>query len=74
MLGQMTKAAIRRTNINLDAELLDAAAAVLGTARTTDTVHAALRAVVDRAARDRLAQRDFADLTPVVLEQLRRPR
>jgi Arc/MetJ family transcription regulator len=65
---------IRRTNINLDTELVDAAAAVLGTARTTDTVHAALRAVIDRAARERLAQRDFADLTPPVLEQVRRPR
>lgn len=74
MLGQVSKTAIRRTNINLDAELLDAAAAVLGTARTTDTVHAALRAVVDRALRERLAQRDFADLSPAVLEQLRRPR
>ena len=74
MHGQESKTAIRRTNINLDAELLDAAAAVLGTARTTDTVHAALRAVVDRALRERLAQRDFADLSPAVLEQLRRPR
>jgi Arc/MetJ family transcription regulator len=74
MLGQVSEAAIRRTNINLDAELVDAAAAVLGTARTTDTVHAALRAVIDRAARERLAQRDFADLSPAVLEQLRRPR
>jgi Arc/MetJ family transcription regulator len=74
MLGHVSKTAIRRTNINLDAELLDAAAAVLGTARTTDTVHAALRAVVDRALRERLAQRDFADLSPAVLEQLRRPR
>ena len=42
--------------------------------RTTDTVHAALRAVIDRAARERLATRDFDDLTPDVLEQLRRPR
>lgn len=65
---------IRRTNINLDTELVDAAAAVLGTARTTDTVHAALRAVIDRADRERLAERDFADLTPDVLEQVRRPR
>ncbi len=65
---------IRRTNINLDTELVDAAAAVLGTQRTTDTVHAALRAVIDRAARERLARRDFDDLTPDVLEQLRRPR
>jgi Arc/MetJ family transcription regulator len=59
---------------NLDAELVDAAAVVLGTARTTDTVHAALRAVIDRAARERLAQRDFADLTPDALEQVRRQR
>lgn len=70
----MSKTKIRRTNINLDTELVDAAAAVLGTARTTDTVHAALRDVIDRAARERLAQRDFDDLTPGALEQLRRPR
>ncbi len=71
---EVRKTKIRRTNINLDTELVDAAAAVLGTARTTDTVHAALRAVIDRAARERLATRDFDDLTPDVLEQLRRPR
>ncbi len=71
---KMGETKIRRTNINLDAQLVDAAAAVLGTGRTTDTVHAALRAVIDRAARERLAARDFGDLTPDVLEQLRRPR
>lgn len=71
--GQVSETKVRRTNINLDTELVDAAAAVLGTARTTDTVHAALRAVIDRAARERLAQRGFADLTPEALEQLRRP-
>jgi Arc/MetJ family transcription regulator len=65
---------IKRTNINLDTELVDAAAAVLGTARTTDTVHAALRTVIDRDAREWLARHDFGDLTPDVLEQLRRPR
>jgi Arc/MetJ family transcription regulator len=73
-LREVSEPRIRRTNINLDAELVDAAAAVLGTERTTDTVHAALRAVIDRAARERLAQRDFDDLTPDVLEQVRRPR
>jgi Arc/MetJ family transcription regulator len=73
-LSEASEIKIRRTNINLDAELVDAAAAVLGTARTTDTVHAALRAVIDRAARERLAKRDFDDLTPDVLEQLRHPR
>jgi predicted nucleic acid-binding protein/Arc/MetJ family transcription regulator len=65
---------IKRTNINLDRGLVDAAAAVLGTAQTTETVHAALRDVVDRAARQRLAGRDFANLTPAVLEELRQPR
>ena len=65
---------IRRTNINLDTELVHAAAAVLGTARTTDTVHAALRVVIERASRERLAQREFADLTPEVLEEVRRSR
>jgi Arc/MetJ family transcription regulator len=66
--------AIRRTNINLDRELVEAAAAVLGTAQTTETVHAALREVVDRAARQRLAGREFAELTPAALEEMRRPR
>jgi Arc/MetJ family transcription regulator len=73
-LSDVSETKIRRTNINLDTELVDAAAAVLGTERTTDTVHAALRTVIDRAARERLATRDFDDLTPDVLEQLRRPR
>lgn len=73
ILSDMSGTTIRRTNINLDAELVDAAATVLGTTRTTDTVQAALRAVVDRAARERLAEREFADLTPKALEPLRRP-
>jgi Arc/MetJ family transcription regulator len=70
----MNKAAIRRTNINLDGALVDAAAAVLGTVKTTDTVHAALRDVVARAARERLSRRDFPDLTPAALEHLRQAR
>jgi Arc/MetJ family transcription regulator len=63
---------LERTNINLDTELVSAAAAVLGTTRTAETVHAALRDVVDRAARQRLADRDFSDLTPAVVDALRR--
>jgi Arc/MetJ family transcription regulator len=69
----MSETKVHRTNINLDGELVDAAASVLGTVRTTDTVHAALRDVVGRAARERLSQRDFPDLTPGALEQMRRP-
>jgi Arc/MetJ family transcription regulator len=74
MLSVVSEATIKRTNINLDSELVDAAAAVLGTVRTTDTVHAALRDVVARAARERLTRRDYADLTPAALEHLRQMR
>lgn len=64
---------IKRTNINLDMDLVEQAAHELGTRRTTDTVHQALRDVVARASRARLAQRDFEDLAPESLEALRRP-
>lgn len=70
----MTSTKIKRTNINLDRDLVEAAAAVLGTAQTTETVHAALREVVDRAARQRLAGREFTTLTPAALDEMRRPR
>ncbi|WP_249019727.1 type II toxin-antitoxin system VapB family antitoxin [Conexibacter sp. S30A1] len=70
----MGPATIKRTNINLETDLVQAAADVLGTKRTTDTVHAALRSVVDRDARERLARRDFPALTPDVLDELRAPR
>lgn len=52
----------RHTTLDLDADLLDAAARVLGTTRTTETVHAALREVVARGLRVRLAARDFGPL------------
>jgi hypothetical protein len=39
--------------------------------RTTDTLHAALREVVDRAPRERFTRRDFPDLTPRLLEHER---
>ncbi|MGH2914493.1 MAG: type II toxin-antitoxin system VapB family antitoxin [Solirubrobacteraceae bacterium] len=74
MLLSVGRSAIRRTNINLDGELVDAAATVLGTTRTTDTVHAALRDVVGRAARERLVRRDYSDLSPVSLEKMRQSR
>jgi Arc/MetJ family transcription regulator len=64
---------VKRTNINLDMDLVDEAAQELGTQRTTDTVHQALREVIARARRARLAQRDFEDLTPDALETMRRP-
>jgi Arc/MetJ family transcription regulator len=47
----------KHTTIDLDADLVDAAARALGTTRTTDTIHAALSEVVRRRAR--LAIVDF---------------
>jgi len=64
---------IKRTNINLDMDLVKQAAHELGTERTTDTVHEALRGVVARARRARLAERGFEDLTPDALDAVRRP-
>lgn len=64
----------KRTNINLDTALVDRAAAVLGTRRTTETVHRALEQVVAHDLRRRLAEEDFPDLTPEALDELRRPR
>lgn len=64
---------VKRTNLNLDMELVEQAARELGTIRTTDTVHEALRDVIARARRSRLAARDFADLSPESLEEMRRP-
>ena len=74
MLSGMSHTSIKRTNINLDSDLVDAAAEILGTARTTDTVHAALRSVIARASRGRLVEREFDDLTPEQLNLLRAPR
>jgi Arc/MetJ family transcription regulator len=62
----------KRTNINLDTELLREAAELLGTERITDTVHAAMREVVDREYRRRLANRRlFTDVTTGEFEAMR---
>jgi Arc/MetJ family transcription regulator len=67
--------ATKRTNINLDTELLREAAELLGTERITDTVHAAMREVVDREYRRRLANRRlFTDVTTEEFEAMRRAR
>lgn len=66
---------IKRTNINLDVQLVSDAAALLGTKRTTDTVHAAMRDVVTRERRRRLVGRDlFDDIGLEDLDAMRRPR
>lgn len=64
----------RRTSMNLDFALVTEAAEALGTTRTTDTVHAALREAIARARRAKLAARDFPALTPERLAEVRQPR
>ena len=55
--------------------MLDATAKLLGTERITDTVHAAMREVVDREYRRRLANRRlFTDVTLEQLKAMRRGR
>lgn len=61
------------TTLDLDRDLLVEAAAVLGTTRTTETVHAALREVVARQSRVRLMARDWSNLKELMPE-MRAPR
>ena len=69
------RSVVKRTNINLDTQLVTDAAAVLGTARISDTVHAAMRDVVARERRRRLAERDlFGGIRPEEFDAMRRPR
>lgn len=63
----------KHTTIDLDTDLVREAAAALGTVRTTDTVHEALREVVNLRRRLRLLEIDV-DLTLEDLREMRRGR
>ncbi|HSZ69356.1 MAG TPA: type II toxin-antitoxin system VapB family antitoxin [Solirubrobacteraceae bacterium] len=63
---------MRRTTINLDAELVAQARELLKTKNTTDTVHGALRDVIRRERLRRLSQRKWEWLTPERLQAMRR--
>jgi hypothetical protein len=64
----------KHTTMDLDQDLVREAAAVLGTRRTVETVHAALADVVARRKRAWLARHELPDLTPEAVETMRRPR
>jgi Arc/MetJ family transcription regulator len=64
----------RHTTVDLDEDLLRDAASVLGTRRTTETLHAALADVVARHRRAQLARLDLPDLTPQHLAKVRAAR
>ncbi len=61
----------QRTHIDLDMDLVAQAARELGTEDAADTVHRALRDVVARGRRARLAAHGFHDLTPATRDALR---
>jgi Arc/MetJ family transcription regulator len=65
---------VRRTSLNLDLDLVAEARTILGSNGTTDTVHRALEDVVRREKLRWLAERDFSELTPEVLGDLRATR
>jgi Arc/MetJ family transcription regulator len=65
---------VRRTTLNLDAELVSEARSVLKTTNMTDTVHGALREVVRRDRLRRLAEWDLGGRTLDDLHDMRRPR
>jgi Arc/MetJ family transcription regulator len=65
---------VRRTTINLDAQLVADAREVLKTNNTTDTVHGALRDVVRRERLKRLGEWDLGGKTLEDLRELRRSR
>jgi hypothetical protein len=60
----------KHTTMDLDMHLVDEAALVLGTTRTTDTVHAALAEVVNRRRRLGLLDID-TDLDMAGLDEIR---
>jgi Arc/MetJ family transcription regulator len=64
----------KHTTINLDYELLLEAQRALGTNQTTETIHRALKEVVNRERRRRLLEIDFPGLTAESLEKLRQNR
>ena len=65
---------VRRTTINLDAELVAEAREVLKTRNTTDTVHDALRDVVRRERLKRLGEWELEGLTLEGIKEMRRSR
>jgi Arc/MetJ family transcription regulator len=63
----------KRTNMNVDMELVEKVAGILGTQTTTGTVHAAMEEVVKLQLRLSLAEDDLPGLTPEAMAEMDRP-
>ncbi len=66
--------AARRTTMNIDHELVDRAREILGTDNATQTVHAALTAIIRRFELERVAKIRFADGDWEEAKRLRQPK
>jgi Arc/MetJ family transcription regulator len=64
----------QHTTLNLDMGLVAEAQRILGTTRTTETIHRALQEVINREKRQRLLDMGIGDLTPQRLEEMRQNR
>lgn len=60
--------------MNLDGDLVEKAARVLGTRTATETVHRALEEAIEREKLARLAERSFEELLDGKLDELRATR
>ncbi|MDX6650790.1 MAG: hypothetical protein QOJ97_2741 [Solirubrobacteraceae bacterium] len=69
MLGHVKK----RTNMNVDMELVGKVSKILGTKTTTATVHGALDEVLKLERRRQLVRDNLEGLTPELLEEMDRP-
>src|SRR5579859_2296039 len=65
---------LKRTTLNLDIDLIEAARRVFGTKGTTDTIHRALEDAVRRQRLEELLAQDLPSITPQDLEKIRRDR
>lgn len=64
----------RHTTLNLDDELLQEAQEILCTTGISETIHCALREIVNRERRRAVLEYDFRGLTPESLEEMREDR
>jgi Arc/MetJ family transcription regulator len=74
MAKRYAQATRHRTTLILPVALLQEAEEAVGSTSATETVTIALRELVARRRRERLASVDLPDLTPQSVDRLRRPR
>jgi Arc/MetJ family transcription regulator len=70
--GRNLRTRRQHTTVNLDMQLMGEAQRILGTRQVTETIHRALQEIVNRDKRRRLLDLGLGDMTPEMLEEMRR--